>query len=659
MIDDKTFYITTPIYYVNDVPHIGHAYTTVACDVMARYKRLTGHDVFFLTGTDEHGQKIEKSASERGMTNKEFVDSVTPRFKELAAALDATNDDFIRTTEDRHKQAVSALFTRLQEAGAIYKGAYEDWYCVPCESFWTEMQLAGGNCPDCGRPVEKLKEESYFFRLSEYGGEDGILTKYLEANPDFVKPKSRYNEVYSFVKGGLHDLSISRTSFDWGIHVPDDEKHVVYVWLDALTNYISALGYPAESGNFEKYWPADFHVIGKDILRFHAVYWPAFLLAAGLPLPKTVFSHGWWTIAGEKMSKSRGNVVDPFEVVKEFGADAFRYFLLREVTFGLDGDYSKDALTGRVNSDLANDLGNLHFRTINMIQKYLGGEVPSDVSPADGTPEGELNGKLYGLGGRFSASMDGMAFSEALREVWEVLGDANRMVDHAAPWTLAKSESAEDKMRLSDVLGVAARVVKAAAVLLHPFMPDKTQVIWEQLGHDTKLSDLILKEDDLFFAFEPDCKVTKGEAPFPRIDTEKIKEKKAATESGGKQKQQKQKQQPPETKEDGGRIMIDDFMKVDLKAGRITEAERVPKSDKLIKMMIDIGEEAPRQIVGGLGLSYGPDELVGMNVVVVSNLKPAKLMGIRSEGMVLAAGDPESLRTATFLADMQPGTKVK
>ena len=677
------FYITTPIYYVNDVPHIGHAYTTVAADTMARYMRLTGKDVFFLTGTDEHGQKIETSAAAKGVTNREFVDSVAPRFRELTRVLNASIDGFIRTTDERHKEAVQRLFTLLKDKGYIYKGEYEDWYCVPCESFWTELQLDGGKCPDCGRDVEKLKEESYFFRLSEFGGEDGILTKYIESHPDFIMPASRRNEVLSFVRSGLRDLSVSRTSFSWGIPVPGDGRHVIYVWLDALANYISALGWPDDAdGRFAKFWPADTHVIGKDILRFHAVYWPAFLMAAGLPLPERIFSHGWWTIAGEKMSKSRGNVVDPFEVVSEFGCDQFRYFLLREVPFGLDGDFSKDAMTLRINSDLANDLGNLHFRTINMIEKYLGGVVPQPTDPEGSKGAFREDIKL------FHAKMDNMAFSEAIQVVWQYISAQNKLIDHSAPWTLAKSDKEEDKAHLKRVLGDAAEVLKASAILLHPFMPEKTQVIWEQLGHTSRLDDERIEPGTPFFTYKPGQKVFKGDAPFPRIETDRIKAKKAASEAAGltgkeaKAASGKTSSPPPQpspaggegakgtggppqaskekvpTPDTGGLIKIDDFMKVDLRVGKVLEAERVPKSDKLIKMRIDIGMEI-RQIVGGIGKSYGPEELVGREVVVVANLKPAKLMGIESQGMVLAAGDPDTLKLAGFGAEVVAGTKVK
>jgi methionyl-tRNA synthetase len=677
------FYITTPIYYVNDVPHIGHAYTTVAADVMARYMRLVGRDVFFLTGTDEHGQKVEKTSAAKGMGAKEFVDSVAPRFVELTKALNVTNDDFIRTTEPRHKNAVQHIFTHLQEKGYIYKGEYEDWYCVPCESFWTELQLNGGKCPDCGRDVEKLKEESYFFRLSEFGGEDGKLTKYIEEHEDFIKPASRRNEVLSFVRSGLRDLSVSRTSFSWGIPVPGDERHVIYVWLDALTNYLSALGYPDETGNYKKYWPADVHVIGKDILRFHAVYWPAFLMAAGLPLPKTIFSHGWWTIAGEKMSKSRGNVVDPFETVREFGCDQFRYFLMREVPFGLDGDFSKDAMTTRINSDLANDLGNLHFRTINMIEKYLGGEVPSLTKGGKAQSQGaskeddkeyDIYSKLWGLYADYNAAMNKMEFSDALQKAWSVISDANKLIDYSAPWTLAKSDKEEDKKHLKDVLAISAQVLKASAILLYPFMPYKMQMIWEQLGHTQPLELVRVKPDetkdtyDAFFTYIAGQKIVRGEAPFPRIETEKIKAKKAASEAAASGKTAKAAPKnvgpdapggPPQVSAGtSGLIKIDDFMKVDLRVGRVLEAERVPKSDKLIKMRIDIGAET-RQIVGGIGKAYEPDELVGRDVVVVANLKPAKLMGIESQGMVLAAGDVDGLRLAGFDAERAPGTRVK
>ncbi len=509
---DRRFYITTPIYYVNDVPHIGHAYTTLACDVLARYKRARGYEVFFLTGTDEHGQKVEKAAIAAGETPLELADRVVKRFQALWEKLNISHTDFIRTTQERHKKGVSELFRRIEAKGDIFLGEYEDWYCTPCETFWTETQLINGACPDCGRPTEKLKEESYFFRMSKY---QEALLAHIEANPDFIQPRGRRNEIISFLKEGLRDLSISRTTFSWGIPVPGNERHVIYVWFDALTNYITALGFPDDGdGNFAKFWPVDAHVIGKDILRFHTVYWPTFLLAAGLPLPKKVFAHGWWTVEGQKMSKSLRNVVEPNMLIDKYGVDAIRYFLLREVPFGLDGDFSHAALVHRINSDLANDLGNLVSRSTAMLGKYFGGTLPAP-STLDAVDEAFVQ-RFPAAIAKVDELMEELAFNKALQAIWELVGAANKYIDETAPWALAKEESL--RPRLATVMYNLLEGTRIIALLVAPFMPETGASILKTLG--IPVQELQLDGNDRWGQLPPGTQVAKAAPLFPRIETE-------------------------------------------------------------------------------------------------------------------------------------------
>lgn len=644
----KPFYITTPIYYPSSNLHIGHAYCSTAADSMARFKKLTGYDVYFLTGTDEHGQKIERKAKEQGVTPKEYVDKIVAGIKDLWKLMDIDYSDFIRTTDDRHVKCVQKIFKQLYDQGDIYKSEYEGWYCTPCESFWTETQLVDGKCPDCGREVRRTSEEAYFFRLSKYQDQ---LIKLFEEHPEFLEPASRRNEMLNnFIKPGLEDLCVSRTSFTWGVPVTFDPKHIVYVWVDALSNYITALGYGSEDDSlYQKYWPADIHLVGKEIVRFHTIIWPAMLMALNLPLPKKVLGHGWLILEGGKMSKSKGNVVDPVVLCERYGVDAIRYFLLRDIPFGSDGTFSNEALITRINSDLANDLGNLVSRTVAMVNKYFGGTIPTERTA------GEFDEDLIALAtatkAKVEAYADEMQFSQALTELWALISRTNKYIDETAPWVLAKDEA--NRARLAAVMYNLCEAIRIISILVSPFLPHTAPKIQAQLGAP---ADVLSWEQAGEWGLLPaGFSVQKGEIIFPRIDIAK-----ELAELEAQQKAAREAKEQAQQKAEGiAQISIDDFAKVELRVAEVKDCEPVKRAKKLLKLTLDDGSGTPRTVASGIAQWYKPEDLIGHKVVLVANLKPAVLCGVESQGMILAADCAKDDVKVLFVDNMPAGAKIQ